>query len=114
MNEHDKEREFLVSAKTLLDESVEDIDGPTQTRLKMARRQALDSPQSTVPRFLWAGGVVSAAVVLLITGLWLFQPHSSGPLPSFEDMEILASSEEPDFYDDLDFYHWLAHADRAS
>lgn len=112
MNDRDKEKKFAGSVKAVLDRSLEDLDGSVQVRLREARRKALESTPKGIPAFLWAGGFATASVLVLVTGLWLFQPASS-PVMSLEDVEVLAAAEDPEFYDELDFYHWLAETDRS-
>lgn len=111
MNDMDKEKKFAGSVKSVLDTSLEDVDHSTLVRLRAARRKALESTPKGIPAFLWTGGLATASILLLVTGLWLFQSPSS-PGMNLEDIEVLAAAEDPEFYADLEFYHWLAETDR--
>ena len=111
MTHQPSDQEFLTSVKQVLDQSQKDLDAPTRGRLQAMRRRALDlEPQRARP-FVWAGGLATAAMALILAGFWLQQPGPSDPLPSLEDVEILAAVEDLEFYEDLDFYTWLADAD---
>lgn len=109
-----REAVFLDQAKALLDRRAEELDGLTLERLRRARRAALAGPpRSTraLGRLVWAGGLATAAVALVAGSLWLLQPATHPPVGALEDLEILAASENLDFYEDLEFYRWLAESD---
>ncbi len=112
-SQEETERRFIESAKAHLDRTVDGLDGRTLARLREARRRALEASPRRVPWLMWAGGFATACVALLVASLWLFSPTTPGPTPGLEDVEILASSEDLGFYDDLDFYHWLADEELA-
>ena len=66
------EKIFLADVKKQLDESVDNLDGHTRSRLSQIRSQALDNSQqrhSTLKNWLWAGGVTVPALAL---GLMIF------------------------------------------
>ncbi len=92
--------------------SVEEIDAATAARLHRARMAALeriDSRRPVVRRWLPAGIVATAAVGLVVAGLYF---HRAAPPPdAVEDLELLSSSEALDFYEDLEFYEWLERDD---
>ena len=44
---------------------------------------------------------------------WSGQPGKS-PNPVLEDVDLLASSDSLDLYEDLDFYYWLTEHDQTS
>ena len=113
MKEHEKDHEFTATAKRVLDRSLESIEADTLARLRQARQRAVESAPARVPRFVWAGGLATAFAALLVAAVLLFQPVSPSSVPTLEDVEILASSEGLDFYDELEFYHWLADAEFA-
>ncbi len=114
MSEANNKQDLINSAKSILDRSLDNLDGQTLARLREARRGALKSTSKSLPRLVWAGGFATVGVVLVLAALWVLQPTPPSLLATLEDVEILASSEDLDFYDDLDFYHWLANADLAS
>jgi hypothetical protein len=116
MNEQD-ERRFTESARRALDEAAERLDAGTLERLAAARRQALDAARAArgarAPggsrRWLWpATAVAFASATVAAVALWLWFASPAAPLNGFEDLELLAAQEHPEFYQDLDFYVWLA------
>jgi hypothetical protein len=53
-------------------------------------------------------------VAILVSLLWLFAPDGTGPLPGHEEFELLIAAEGLEFYENLEFYVWLAENERAS
>ncbi len=112
MKNTDDEISFLRKVKISLDQSEEGIDAGTLSRLHRIRQNALKlkKPEKT-GRLKWfpaplpalaTAGMVLLAVFIFSTGDTEF-PSSN----NLEDLEILASSNL-EFYEDLDFYAWLA------
>ncbi len=106
----EQDQNFVARAKGVLDRTEESVDPTMRARLRQARLRALESSPSLLPRFVWA----TATVTVLVAALWLSQPVVLSPAPPLEDIEILASMDDIEFYDDLDFYHWLVDANAAS
>lgn len=103
---------LLENIKTALDESCEHLDAGTKSRLRQARESALT--QAAKPSF-WqtfkmpAAALATATTALLVAFFYLGTPNDIPHLySSFDDIEMLMSDESPDFYEDLDFYSWLA------
>jgi hypothetical protein len=118
-------------ARALFNDSVENLDMPTRSRLTQARYAALESAaarkRSWLPRKAWwtpAAGVTAAAV--LGAALWLGVPsintlghHAvsfADAQSNLEDLDIVAASDESGdamemLQDDLDFYDY---ADKAA
>ena len=125
MNEQDHEA-FETRSRELFQASVEGLDMRTRSRLTQARSAALDAASSRRPALLgWRGwtpalGVSVAAIFGVI--LWLGLPlhHRSAILAdaqsSFEDLDLLASSDEVSgdamemLQDDIDFYDFAEKA----
>jgi hypothetical protein len=94
-----------------LDSSTEALDSTTLAKLRQIRHDALMlSPRPPVQTNRWwvpMGAVgVTAAAALVAT--WLTttvapQAHVDG----IEDIEILASADNTDLYEQMDFYEWL-------
>jgi len=107
----DKEKRFLENARQVLDDSIHDLDSGTRSRLTQARNAALDArlqKQRKRRRLLaWGTPAVGLAAAVLV-GVMVFR----GPQPSAEayvaDFDILSSEESLDFYEDIEFYEWLA------
>lgn len=119
MTEHD-DPTLERHAKRLLDCAANDLDADTLARLRAARARAWQRAASEPgprPRrrgWLAVGGLAVAGLVLAVAGtLWTALPGST-PLGGVEDAELLASKESPEFYAEIDFYQWLAHANDRS
>jgi hypothetical protein len=104
MNEQ-QEREFLAKVRVELDRSTDDLDDLTVARLRAARRRALDARPR---RFGWlaAAGIAATAVAAGLMAVALWTPVTP-PASGFESIELLGEADV-DFYENLDFYHWLA------
>jgi hypothetical protein len=97
-----------------LDRSCAALDGATQSRLNAMRHAALAQGQRK--RRSWApllpfGGLVTACMLVLAV---LLQSPLSGTLPEaapVEDIDLLTASEDLDFYEEYEFYQWLATND---
>lgn len=104
-------------AKQLLDKSAHELDDTTVARLRAVRARAWQraeaAPTAPVRRFrsrwwLPIGSVALAGVTAAVVGVLWFGTPAGIPANGFEDMELLVSKESPDFYAELEFYHWLA------
>ena len=125
MSEQDH-KAFETRSRDLFEESVEGLDMRIRSRLTQARSAALEAASSRRPAlFGWkvwtpAAGVTAAAI--LGVALWLGSPlhHRSAILAdaqsSFEDLDLLASSDEGSgdamemLQDDIDFYDFAEKA----
>jgi hypothetical protein len=117
--------DFEKRTREVLDESAGRLDGRTRSRLTQARHAAL--AQLEKPARLWwrkylpLGAGATAAAVLAVV-MWvgprddLTAPGSQATArtstqngSAFEDIDLLADGEAPDFVseaDDLEFYEW--------
>ena len=100
------EEELHQKAKKLLDESVDQLDGSTLSKLHQARSQALGRGIRKLPEYSgWAGAgalVASFAVALV------YFDQSPPPLPAiYEDPLQQAAAENMELMDDLEFIAWL-------
>jgi hypothetical protein len=102
------DQELTSRIRKELDDSCESLDAETLSKLNRARHRAL---KATPRRSLWlvplAGVATAASIGLLSINLFTTQV-SHGPQADFvEDIELLSSSEDLDFYQNLEFYLWL-------
>jgi hypothetical protein len=111
MSEKDKETRFLKNIKKTLDDGSRNLDSSHQSKLTQIRYQALESKSkrmfpnwSYLPAMRW--GTVACA--LLIGVLYFGQPGTVQMEPGLEDIDLLASTDVMEFYEDLEFYSWLA------
>ncbi len=108
MNE--KDQDFVKKTREQLDASVKSLDGHTRSRLTQIRHKALASRRS---RFDWlvnwgkvpAWGAATACLSLII--IWILSNDVASPLTGMEDIDLLASNNSLELYEELDFYAWL-------
>jgi hypothetical protein len=96
----------------LLDESADALDAATLSRLNRARQAALSQGRGVSSRWTVAVGLAGAALALVLAfGLGERQARQSVPAPvaigQAGDAEALASDDNLDLYENLDFYAWL-------
>ena len=108
MSERD-DKGFLERAKRRFDESVERIDGHTQSRLNRGRQKALAELASRgafygASTWVPAAGVAAAAVIAVV--LW-----NGGPVvpsaPAATDLEILMDEDALEMLEEMEFYGWM-------
>ena len=111
MSEKERETHFLKKVKNVLDEGNRNLDSSHQSKLTQIRNRALESKSkrrfqdwSFFPAMQW--GAVACA--LLIGIILLNKPNTNQSAPGIEDIDLLASSDVIEFYEDLEFYSWLA------
>ena len=114
MNIDKREEEFLKRVKETLDDGADRLDPVTLVRLKSGRMRALEKANqggwrfSDMPRWVTAGGLATVTVAVVAVSLWLAVPRRNTVRAHPEDAEIVASQEQLELYDDLEFYRWLA------
>ena len=108
--------EFEKRSREVLDESAGRLDGRTRSKLTQARYAALSQLEQPARQwwrsYLPVGASAAAALAVIV---WMGQvatPVPGSPNGSaFEDIDLLADGEAPDFIsdaDDLEFYEWAA------
>ncbi len=111
------DRKLETQARRLLDDAAQNLDADTVARLRAVRARAWQlaeqAPRVPVarPRRRWwlpVGGLAIAGIVLAVAGTLWFAAPGGAPITGFEDVELLASKESPEFYTELEFYNWLA------
>ena len=103
-------------SKELFDDSVEQLDAATLSRLNRGRQEALaelerSSPVGQWARWVPATGVAAAALVAVV--VWQGIPVED-PLPStgpVTDFEILIGEDSLEMLEDLEFYSWIEPSD---
>jgi hypothetical protein len=126
MNEQTQDA-FEERSRALFNDSVQDLDFATRSRLTRARHGALDAASASRARSwlfrstVWKPAAGACAAVLLGAGLWLGTPlvHRgvADGTSNIEDLEIVASADEGSgdamemLQDDLEFYDF---ADKAA
>jgi len=128
MNSRDKDRTdnaFERRARKLWHEAAQHVDPVTAGRLRAARRKALQPPMAS-PRHAVRWLIPSGAfAVIALAALMVWQPlpqrHASSALPSISSADDIdtelppdADKTDPNLYQNLDFYDWLASTHRPS
>ena len=112
MNEED--RSFIKKIKHHLDEGTEQLDAGIQSKLTRMRHEALDAGERRGlfagfglwdPALRWPGLATAGAATLAV---FLYFQTPAGIQPDFEDIELLASEDTLELYEELEFYTWLA------
>lgn len=120
---------FIKQARQQLDQQVDELDGETLSRLRQARARALEAGKSKGVGWFglgeMAGGAMAlASVCVIAVAVWLAVPMFEEPdlvvhtssneetqLQVLDDLELLADAQEPEFYEDIEFYYWLETQD---
>jgi cytochrome c-type biogenesis protein CcmH/NrfG len=121
--------EFERNARTVLEESVQRIDGRTRSRLNQARQAAVAAAAKRAPWWrgftLMPAGAVTAALLVAVV---LWQRHPAGELPvldgphisagraAVDDIDLLADGDAMELIEGWDgsFYEWAAAQNDAS
>ena len=103
MTEQD-EKAFVGQIKQQLDQHADSLDELTSARLKAARLRALEAAPRAKKLWVPAFGTATAAAVMLAVLLWQNPPDMPG---TFEELDIIASGEDLELIEELDFYDWL-------
>lgn len=119
MREQDREKDFEVKAREALDRGTENLDPRTLARLRRIRTEALEGEKRGRAEFRpWfpipLGGLAMASVAILAAILYFNLPGGGPNQAGIEDLDLLASGEGLDFYEDLEFYAWLAEEENES
>jgi hypothetical protein len=109
----DEDNSFVKKVKDSLDRGEETIDSVTLSRLNRIRLEALKlKTRETTGPWKWfptpLPTLATAGMVLLAVFLFSIGDRDLPPGNNLEDLEILASTNKLEFYEDLDFYAWLA------
>lgn len=98
---------FIRNIQQHLDEASNNLDGETRSRLNQARQQAL--AKTSRSKFLMpvASAAAVASVAIISVNLWTSSSVMYAEPALIEDIELLSSNQELEFYQNLEFYQWL-------
>ena len=107
-----KQDEFEQRAQGVLQESAEQLDGATRSRLTQARHAAVEVLKERRRKpWLWLMPAAGAAAAAVLTVALLVNPTRNQveqqTLEPVDEFEIIAGEDELEFYRDVDFYAWL-------
>ena len=110
-----KSEQLEIKAKSLLDESLDDLDPAIARRLQQARYSALEKAK---PRSFWSfyPQAISAVFAVTIISASLYFNFDEKALNNSElamaaDIEMLTANESLDLIEDLEFMQWLAESE---
>lgn len=103
----DNDEQLKHAIKQQLDQEAEQLDADSQRKLRMARAAALEAAEKPRRGKLWLDVAMVGMVAGLAVALYLVTPEQAQLAPVFDDLEMLAGVEEPEFYQELEFYYWL-------
>ena len=106
-----EEQALAERAKSTLDQSAQDLDAATCSRLNRARQAALAAaPSGRRPiALLWPAFATASALALALAVVLVRRPESVDPgLPiAAEDFDVIAAQDSLELYENLEFYAWL-------
>jgi len=126
----DERKEMLAQIKKALDESSDNLDPATLGLLRERRRRAEPARANGTGRFRqWCTAVLgggndgarapaaylltSLAVVAVAGWFWLSRPAELADVSALGNLDLLTAAEEPEFYEQLDFYIWMEHEEQG-
>ena len=103
---------WLERAKALLDDSADNLDAATLSRLNRARQAALAARRKGPSRWAWSGVLAGAAAALFALAIGMHQRGAappSAPSSSLQagDIDVLTGDDDAELAENLDFYAWL-------
>ncbi len=115
MTKHNEDK-FESNIRQGLDEAVDTLDANTLSRIRQIRTQAVGKEKIKTEGLqlnwlfnkqgLFVGGLATACVMVLAMMLLFNSPTSIQTIPE-EDIELISSSDNLEFFEDLEFYEWL-------
>ncbi len=110
------DKEFNRQIRAVLDQGVEQLDDAASRRLRQARMQAVEKASQQGQGARWwkpaAAFAVAASLVLAVV-IW---PTGTDDMPASEllDVELMATDDSLQLYEELDFYQWLAEMQNSA
>ena len=102
---------WLDRAKALLDDSADNLDAATLSRLNRARQAALATRRKGPSRWAWSAALAGAMAAVFAVAIGLHQRAvvPASPAASLQpgDIDVMTSDDDLDLAENLDFYAWL-------
>lgn len=111
----DNDNSLLETSQEALNDSIDRLDAHTLSRLNQARQKALSQEKRnafTGISWLPAGTLAMLALAVIAGSLFLSSPNT--PFNNLEEVEFMASNEDIELMEDLEFIAWLIEEEHAS
>jgi len=115
MTKHNEDK-FESNIRQGLDDTVDTLDANTLSRIRQIRAQAVEKEKIKTEsrqlnwllnkQGLFIGSLATACVMVFAVMLLFNSPTSIQTIPE-EDIELISSSDNLEFFEDLEFYEWL-------
>jgi uncharacterized protein DUF3619 len=112
-DENPRDQDWIERARALLDESADQLDAATLSRLNRARQAALATRRRGPSRWAWGAALAGAAAAVFGLAIGLHHGHDApvlAPAAALQagDIDVLTSDDDTlDLAENLDFYAWL-------
>lgn len=114
MTNRHPEKDLPAFARQQLQQHANKLDDITGARLRAARKRALAAtPARSQPLWLPAGLAASTVAALLALTLWQGEPLVN-PDPLNGDWEQIATSDDLELIEQLEFYEWLESLEHSA
>jgi hypothetical protein len=104
--------ELARRARQLFDQSVQELDAETLSRLNRSRQRALAEVKDGGAHAAWLRWTpVAAAAAAAVAVVIVWNPGDGVdevPRTAASDLELLLAEDELEMLEDLDFYRWMA------
>ena len=112
MSTEKRDERLVEMVRGHLDAGLDTLDDRTAARLRAVRLRAVESAEGRrgfrFPRWATVGGLATAAAAVLAVSLWVSERPRESSVATADDIEIVAAQEQMQFYEDIEFYRWLA------
>ncbi len=107
MNEKDDINTLIKNIHAALDDSLDNIDAATLSKITQARHRALDQQARKNSFSLWLpAGVVATVCIVLLTLSLVPKTQLEDTVPP-DDFELISDIDDFELLEDLEFYEWL-------
>lgn len=110
---NDSQHDLRQHVKTVLDRSADELDAETRAELAKRRRAVLADTGERSARWRWL--IPTSAITATAVMAWLavsyvgIKPNVETLPPSSEELELLTSMEDIEFYGEIDMIEWMDH-----
>lgn len=93
--------------ESVLNAGTETLDASILNKLRQARQKALDQESGRSISWWIPAGAVTATVAVAMFAFWLGVVSPQTRVNTLEDLELLASADTTELYEQIEFYEWL-------